>query len=132
MINKRSRQGWKEQLQAMNAARETGGELCYCIGGPLNEEEIEILSSYLGEAFGPQNPINQLPLNINTAPERALLRLPGLTRADVQKLLDLRRRAPFKDTSQLEKLLGREKFHRIETFIDTKDSNFRSEGLLPM
>ena len=132
MINNRSRQGWKDQLQAMNAARETGGELCACIGGPLNQEEIEILSSYLGEAFGPQNPINQLPLNLNTASERALLRLPGLTRSDVQKLLDSRQRTAIKDKSQVEKLLGHEKFGRIQDFIDFKDSNFRSEGLLPM
>lgn len=76
--------------------------------------------------------MNQLPLNINTASERALLRLPGLARSDVQKLLDSRRRTPFQTKMQIEKVLGREKFSRIDDFVDGKDSNFRTEGVLPM
>ena len=131
-LQKRGRQGWKNQLEGMNIARETGGEVCACIGGPVDQEEIEIISSYLSEAFGPKNPIEQLPLNVNNAPRAALLRLPGIGQTEVQRVIEYRQRRMFQSKQDIEKLLGREKFQKIEEFVDVKDSNFRSEGLLPM
>ena len=131
-LQRRSRQGWRDQLKGMNIARETGGELCACIGGPVDEEEVEILSSYLSEAFGPKNPIEQLPLNVNNASVAALLRLPGLGPLDAQKLIEHPKRGGFKSKQEIEKVLGVEIFQKIEDFVDVKDSNFRYEGLLPM
>ncbi len=131
-LQRRSRQGWRDALEGMNVARMTGGELCACIGGPIEKDEIDILSSYLSEAFGPKNPIDQLPLNVNTASLGAMQRLPGIEPGDARKIEEFRKRANFKTKQEIEKLLGREKFQRIEDFIDVRDSNFRTEGLLPM
>ena len=131
-LQKRSRPSWRDFLEGMNLARATGGEVCACIGGPIDKDEIDIISSYLSEAFGPKNPIDQLPLNMNTASLGAILRLPGLTKADAETLLNYRKRSAFKNKREIEKVLGSEKFRQIEEFNDIKDSNFRSDGFLPM
>jgi hypothetical protein len=123
---------WRDFLLRMNAARAMGGEICSCIGGPLDETEIQVIASYLAGAFGRSNPIDQLPLNVNTAAEAALARLPGLAERDVRALVQRRARAPFTTKEDVARLLGAATFKAIADFIDVKDSIFRREGLVPM
>jgi hypothetical protein len=131
-LQKKSAARWRGFLLAMNTAATTSGELCACTGGGLDDEEIEILTAYLSQAFGPSNPIDQLPLNLNTATAAAMARLPGLESRDVQKLIASRARAPFRNRREIEQLLGTGKFRRIGAFVDVKDSLFRVEAVLPM
>ncbi len=132
VIQRRTRAQWHEHLVGMNSARENAGELCACIGGPLDEEDIRILADYLGEASGPKNPVDQLPLNVNTAPVGALARLPGLTDADVQSIVVHRLRAPFRSKREIERVLGSGKFAALDGLIDVKDSIFNLQGIIPM
>ena len=132
ILQKRTRAGWRDSLLGMNSARDTGGELCACLGGPISDDEIELLSSYLSEAFGPKNPIDQLPLNVNTASRNALLRVPGLGALDVQEIIVRRKRAPLRTMHDLENLLGIDKVRQLEKFLDIKDSMFRGDGMLTM
>lgn len=133
MLEGRTRSDWEYVMRRAKVIWDLESyEVCACLSGPLPDDEIAIISSYLGEAFGPQGSFEQLPLNVNTASERSLLRLPGLTRNEVQKLLETRRRAPFRTKRQIEKILGPAKFRAIEDFVDVHDSNLRSDGMLPM
>ena len=95
MIQKRSGAQWRLFLEEMNAARQSGSDLCACRGGPLDAVEMDIISSYMGEAFGSRNAIRELPINVNAASLQALLLLPGIGRADAEKLIKYRRNRPF-------------------------------------
>jgi hypothetical protein len=132
VLQRRTAKMWRDFLLGMNSARATGGELCACIGGPLDETEIALLTEYLSAAFNRDNPIDQLPLNVNTASPRALARLPGLSEADIRKLVEHRARAAFVSKEEIRRVLGASTFQPIAEFIDVKDSMFRADGLLPM
>jgi hypothetical protein len=132
MIQKRSRSQWRLLLENINTARESGSELCACRGGPLSDDDIESISSYMGEAFGANNPIESLPINVNRAPLKALLLLPGMDKAAAEKLMQIRRAKMFVSKGELEKILGRERYLKMEPYFDVRESNFRLDGFLPM
>lgn len=132
VLQRRTTKMWRDFLLGMNAARRTPSELCACIGGPLDDTELALVTQYLSTAFNKDNPIDQLPLNVNTASAAALARLPGLTDADVQRLVARRLQRPFASKDDIARLLGATTFQSITHFIDVKDSPFRADGMLPM
>lgn len=132
VLQRRSPKMWRDFLLGMNAARAMGGELCACIGGPLDKDEIALITDYLSGAFPRDNPIDQLPLNVNTASSAALGRLPGLSQEDVRRLLTYRGVKKFVKKDEIERVLGWKAYRPISNFIDVKDSLFRADGLLPM
>ncbi len=132
VLQHRTTQAWRDHLLGARTAREISAELCFCLGAFLDDEEVDIVSIYLGKVSGKDNPIDQLPLNVNTASEAALRRIPGLTARDVQRLIDLRAKGPVTSKDEVATALGPKTFQRVEDFLDVKDSIFRSEGLIPM
>ncbi len=131
-VQKRTERGWRLLLVGMGTARETDGDWCLCTGGPLDDHDVDVLADYLGRAFNPQNPIDQLPLNVNTASAEALARLPGLGAPDVRKLVAARAAAPLTSRTQVRRLLGERTFRQMGDFVDVQDSLFRFENMLPM
>jgi hypothetical protein len=131
VLQKRSAARWHDFLVGLNTTVTTGGELCACVGGPLDDGEIETLTRYLSRAFGPTNPVDQLPLNLNTATAAAMARLPMLTADDVQRLIEARSRKPLVTRSEIQRVVGAVKFARISTFVDVKDSLFELESAVP-
>ena len=68
IIQKKSRANWAATVQKMVSAYQA----------PLDKEDFPSLIAYLAKNFGEENPIDQLPLDINTCSAAALARLPGL------------------------------------------------------
>lgn len=128
VLHRKSAAQWRGFLLSMNTASTTSGELCACTGGPLDPQEVEILTRYLSGAFGPTNPIDQLPLNMNTASPAAIARLPGLVEQDVLRVVAVRTSRPFGTRDDVERVLGRRKYRALAAFVDVKDSSFRLES----
>jgi hypothetical protein len=88
-------------------------------GAPIyRRQEIEIVTKYLTEHFGPTVPLVRFPLNVNTATPEQLLRLPQMSEKEVREIIQLRERAGgFRDMMDIEEVVGQEKFDLVRYFI---------------
>ncbi len=90
-------------------------------GAPIFPEEIEPLTAYLSQAFGPAVP---KLLNVNTASRGDLEKLSNLKPEIVARLLEARGKAgPFKKSEELRQALGMDKsdFEKIRFLLKYSD-----------
>lgn len=68
----------------------------------VDKEDLQAIVDYLSMHFGPTNPIEQLPMNINSSPAEALERLPGISPETARAIVESRKRAgPFASVEDL-------------------------------
>jgi hypothetical protein len=109
--------GWKDTVERM----------VYSNAAPVPEEEIEVISKYLAQYFGPDVPKLQLPVPVNSAPKEILLLLPGLKEEDVGKILTRRKTETISDLSKLEAVVGKGKADRIKTVISFSEGTDKED-----
>lgn len=114
LIQKKSKVGWRTSVQKMVSEYKA----------PLDREDFQILVAYLSANFGDENPIAQLPMNINSSPEQSLARLPGIS-ADVAAAIVESRKSEgaFASVDDLLRVKGINPatFERIKRYVTTKD-----------
>lgn len=72
-------------------------------GAPLLVEDVDAMTAYLAEVFGPKAP----PLvDANTAGRDELMKLPGLTAAQAGQLIALRAKTPFASREEVREAAG--------------------------
>jgi competence ComEA-like helix-hairpin-helix protein len=81
IIQKKSRSNWAATVQKMVSAYQA----------PLDKEDFPALIAYLAKNFGEDNPIDQLPLDLNTCSAAALARLPGLDSELAKAIVECRK-----------------------------------------
>jgi competence ComEA-like helix-hairpin-helix protein len=91
---------------------------------PVDKDDVQIVVDYLSKNFGDQNPIEHLPMNINTSPIEALARLPGINIEAAKAIVASRKTAgSFASIQDLlrVKCIDSAILKRIEAYISTKD-----------
>lgn len=91
---------------------------------PVDKDDVQIVVDYLSKNFGDQNPIEHLPMNINTSPIEALARLPGINIEAARAIVESRKTAgSFASVQDLlrVKCIDGGILKRIEAYISTKD-----------
>ena len=91
---------------------------------PVDKDDIQIVVDYLSKNFGDQNPIEHLPMNINTSSIEALARLPGINMEAAKAIVESRKTAgSFVSVQDLlrVKCIDGVLLKRIEAYISTKD-----------
>src|SRR5882672_682518 len=68
ITQKKTKANWSDTVRKMVSAYQA----------PVDKDDFELIVVYLSKNFGDQNPIDHLPMNINTSPIEALVRLPGI------------------------------------------------------
>jgi DNA uptake protein ComE-like DNA-binding protein len=91
---------------------------------PVDKEDVQVIVAYLTKNFGEHNPIEHLPMNINTSPIEALTRLPGINIETAKAIVESRKTggsfASVKDLLRI-KCIDAEMLKGIEAYISTKD-----------
>jgi len=99
--------GWKDIANRM----------VFSNSAAISDEDIEIISHYLSQHFGPSVPKLELPVKVNSAPTEVLRLLPGITEENAEKLLEARKQGKINDLNKLEAILGKEKTDKIKQLI---------------
>jgi type II secretory pathway component PulK len=99
--------GWKD----------TANRMVFSNGAAISEQDVDIISHYLAQHFGPNVPVIELPVNVNSSSKELLQLLPGMTSENVEKVLAARNQANIKDFSQLEAILGKENVDKLKQLI---------------
>lgn len=72
-------------------------------GAPLMIEDVDTITAYLADVFGPKSP----PLvDVNTAGPDELMKLPGLTAAGADRLIESRAKKPFASRDEVREAAG--------------------------
>jgi competence ComEA-like helix-hairpin-helix protein len=77
---KKTKSGWQTSVQKMMTTYQA----------PVDKEDLPLVVGYLAKHFGEGNPLDQLPLNVNTAQAAALERLPGITAEKAKAIIECR------------------------------------------
>ena len=91
---------------------------------PVAREDVPTIVSYLAKHFGSNNPIKQLPMNINKSSVKMLATLPGISVETAQAVVEYRQTSgPFTSVDALLKVKGMNaaKQKRIKPYITTTD-----------
>ena len=80
ITQKKTKNGWQTSVQKMVSTYQV----------PVDKSDFPTLIGYLAKYFGESNPIEQLPININTSKSEALERLPGMTGEKARALVECR------------------------------------------
>lgn len=108
-------EGWTPDLFARKPSRVQQG---------LFEAE---LADCLAVIPAPRNRVS--PVNINTAEPAVLQALFGFaSEGIVERIVDRRRREPFRDTTFLAELLGNAEYRRVRSLLDVRSRFFRIEA----
>jgi competence ComEA-like helix-hairpin-helix protein len=114
ITQKKSKIGWRTSVQKMVSEYKA----------PVDREDFQILVAYLSANFGDENPIERLPININSSPEQSLARLPGIS-ADIAAAIVESRKSEgvFVSVDDLLRVKGISPttFERIKRYVTTKD-----------
>jgi cytochrome c553 len=100
---------WRGVLGRMNAS-----------GANLEEDDIAALAKYLTENFGLKQAALEIPMDLNKAPAEQIARLPQITKDEAAQIVSARTKEPFKQASDLKKILASEKIERILPFISLR------------
>ena len=100
---------WRGVLGRMNAS-----------GANLEEDDIAVLAKYLSENFGLRQPTLEIPMDLNKASAEQIARLPQITKEEASKIVSARAKEPFKQASDLKKILAGEKIEKILPFISLR------------
>ena len=94
------------------------GTLSGMVGDMAANDQIESMAQYLAEHFGPDNPIKQLPVNINEASISEVLRLPGMSKAEAGQIVAYRtEKGKFNSLDELGQIIGSKELETIREFI---------------
>src|SRR5690242_9208703 len=97
ITQKKSAGNWRTTLQKMISQYQA----------PVDKEDMPILIEYLAKNFGDKNPIEQLPMNINTSSAEAIARVPGLTPELAKAVVESREaKGPFASVEDLKRVKG--------------------------
>ena len=81
ITQKKSGANWSATVRKMISAYQA----------PVDKDDFEVIVAYLTKNFGEQNPIEHLPMNINTSPIEALARLPGINVEAAKAIVESRK-----------------------------------------
>jgi len=71
----------------------------------LPEEEIAPITEYLARVAGEDNPLTEVPMDVNTVAENGLRRLPFLSEEAVKRIVESRAQGKFKSLEDVQALL---------------------------
>ena len=110
---RKSRAGWSASVHNMISTYQA----------PLDAADVPVILGYLERHFGESNPIDRLPININTAAVEVLARLPGIDKETANAILESRSRGPFRSAEDLTRIKGlsADTVKRIKQYITTSD-----------
>ena len=114
ITQKKPRANWNDTVRKMISAYQA----------PVDKDDFEIIVVYLSKNFGDQNPIEHLPMNINTSPIEALVRLPGINIEAAKAIVESRKTGgPFASVRDLlrVKRIDADILKGIEPYIGTTD-----------
>jgi competence protein ComEA len=114
ITQKKTKAGWQTSVQKMIVTYQA----------PVAKEDIPVLVAYLAKHFGEGNPIEQLPLNVNTCSSAALERLPGISAETAKAIVECRRTGgAFTSVDDLRRVEGIDDaaLKRIKPYIKAKD-----------
>jgi competence ComEA-like helix-hairpin-helix protein len=80
VTQKKTSSNWSQTVQKMISTHDA----------PVDPQDTPILVAYLADHFGEKNPIDQLPLDINSASTEALARLPGVNAEMARAIVEAR------------------------------------------
>ena len=108
LVGARSQQQWANTIDKM----------VFEYNAPISEEEAESISSYLEKHAGLENPLKDIPMDLNSVSRRALARLPFLSAQDQQNILELREsKGPLTDMKQLAEVLDSETLEKLRPYL---------------
>jgi len=114
ITQKKSSANWSDTVRKMISAYQA----------PVDKDDFEIIVVYLSKNFGDQNPIEHLPMNINTSPIEALARLPRISVEAAKAIVESRKTGgsfvSVKDLLRV-KCIDAAILKGIEAYISTKD-----------
>ena len=96
---------WETKIQSM-------------VQGSLSEDQIKIISGYLARNFGADNPLFEMPIDVNKASAAQLMRLPGLDARDVAAIIEQRDKlGKFSSVEEVKLVIGIAKWNDAENFL---------------
>ena len=114
ITQKKPKANWSDTIRKMISAYQA----------PVDKDDFELMVVYLSKNFGDQNPIEHLPMNINTSPIEALVRLPGINIEAAKAIVESRKTsgsfASVQDLLRV-KRIDAAILKGIEPYIGTKD-----------
>lgn len=85
---------------------------------PISDEESEIISTYLGKYAGLDNPLKDIPMDLNSVSIEALARLPFLSLEEQKSILEFRtKKGPLTDIGQLTEVLNNETVNALRPYL---------------
>lgn len=114
ITQKKSAGNWRTTLQKMISQYQA----------PVDKEDMPILIEYLAKNFGDKNPIEQLPMNLNTSSAEAIARLPGLTPELAKAIVESREaKGQFASVEDLKRVkgIGDTELKRIKSYLKTTE-----------
>ena len=85
----------------------------------IPEEDIAVIVEYLARFVGEDNPITEVPMNINRIPGEGLRRLEFLTAQDVEAIVQFRSKKKFESLAEVQKLLelDSDQWDLVQTYL---------------
>lgn len=95
---------------------------------PIREKEVRIIADYLGKYAGPGNPLREFPVDLNTATQAALSRLPFVTADKARRILEYRAgKGKISNLAELADILGSDTLQKLQPYVTVKNGD-RSDG----
>jgi competence ComEA-like helix-hairpin-helix protein len=113
IIQKKSRANWATTVQKMVSAYQA----------PLDKDDSPGLIAYLAKNFGEDNPLDQLPVNVNECSAEALARLPGIDGEQAKTIVEDRQaRGEFASADSLLRVKGMDasKLEKIKLYVTAR------------
>lgn len=114
ITQKKTKTGWRTSVQKMVAEYKA----------PVDKEDFQAIVGYLAEHFGEENPVEQLPMNVNTGSAAALARLPGISPQVADAIIESRKSGgPFASVEDLLRVKGvdADTLKKIRGYVTTKN-----------
>lgn len=97
ITQKKPESAWKTSVQKMVSLYKA----------PIDKEDVPALTEYLSRHFGKTNPIDRLPMDINTSSAASLARLPGVNADLAKAIVDNReKKGRFESVEDLSRVEG--------------------------
>lgn len=112
ITQKKSESGWKTSVQKMVSMYKA----------PLDKDDVPVLTEYLSRHFGKSNPIERLPMDINSSSAELLARLPGVSADLAKAIVETReKKGPFESVEELSRVESIEGplLKRIRAYVTT-------------
>ena len=85
---------------------------------PISDEEAELMSAYLGKYAGLDNPLKDIPMDLNSVSGKSLARLPFLSTEEQKSILEFRTaKEPLINIEQLTEVLDRKTVDALRPYL---------------